>query len=94
MLLRGLTSLLVPVDDKASSAAEPTAGTDAAAAPAGEDAVPAAGAGDLATGISVAPAETTVEVPDIPDGEEFSIAVPMHSSAPQQMAMSEVVSNA
>ena len=41
MLLRGLTSLLVPVENKASSAAKPPAGTDAGAARPGTGPSPA-----------------------------------------------------
>ena len=58
MLLRGLTSLLDPVKNKASSAAKPPAGADAGAAGRGTGASPAIAA--VGPGASVDPAAAAV----------------------------------
>ena len=58
VLLRGLTSLLDPVKNKASPAAKPPAGTDAGAAGPGTGASPAIAA--VGPGASASPAAATV----------------------------------
>ena len=60
MLLRGLTSLLDPVKNKASSAAKPPAGTDAGATGPGAGASPAVAA--VGPGASAGPAAAAVAV--------------------------------
>ena len=60
VLLRGLTSLLDPVKNKASSAAKPPAGTDAGATGPGAGASPAVAA--VGPGASAGPAAAAVAV--------------------------------